>query len=71
MKTNLSRMRAEIGADYISILYDDGDEIAHWIEDEWIEDPSVTLAIARAIVLAYTRPDQLLAIVHGLKEHTS
>ncbi len=44
----------EIGDDYITV-YDDHGEIVHWVEDEWIDDPSVTISIANAITLYYTR----------------
>jgi hypothetical protein len=39
-------------------------EIVHWIEDEWIEDPSVTTAIANAINIYYTEgPDAVRKLI--------
>lgn len=35
-------------------------EVVHWVEDEWIEDPTILPAIANAIHLAHTHPDKLM-----------
>lgn len=35
-------------------------EVVHWVEDEWIEDPTILPAIANAIHLAHTAPDKLI-----------
>ncbi len=51
--------RVEITEDTIGI-YDGVVELVHWIESEWIEDPSVVISICNAIVLAYDDPGDLL-----------
>lgn len=43
----------EIGEDHVTISDAQG-EIVHWVEDEWIEDSAVTLAIANAIHIYHT-----------------
>ena len=45
----------EITEDSVTIRNEQGKEIVHWIEDEWKEDPSVTLAIANAITMFYNQ----------------
>ena len=52
-------MRVEFGEDYIGV-YEGEEEIVYWTEQEWIEDSeTVTPAIANAIHLAHTDPDEL------------
>jgi len=55
-------MRIEIEQDHITIFNNQGYEVVHWIEDEWIEDPTIILAIANAIKMAYTKPGELIEI---------
>lgn len=60
-------MEASIGEDYVAVhQYEEVDgetheeEIVYWCKDEWLEDPeSVVPAIANAIHLAYTEPEEL------------
>jgi len=40
----------------------DNIEVVHWVEDEWIEDPTIVPAIVNAIHLAHTNPDELIHI---------
>lgn len=66
-------MKVEIGDDYIGV-YDihsnndgpyDAQEIVYWHQDEWLEDPeSVVPAIANAIRLAYTDPQELKRLLN-------
>lgn len=37
----------------VTIIHDN-EEIAHWISDEWEEDPDIVPSISNAIKLAYT-----------------
>ena len=48
--------------DTISVHTFDGLEVVHWVEDEWLEDPSITPAIANAIHLAHAKPHTLLRL---------
>lgn len=59
----------EIGEDYVTIFDSYGNELLHWIEDEWTEDPSVTLAIAQAIHTYHTKgEDAIKSIISKGKE---
>lgn len=42
-----------IGQDYIAI-YDQGEEIAYWTEEEWLNEPKLAINLANAIRLYYT-----------------
>lgn len=53
-----SRFTAVVGQNEITIRYD-GREVLYWTMDEWIEDPSVALAAAEAIRMAYAQPGAL------------
>jgi hypothetical protein len=44
----------------VTILFD-GNEVLYWTQEEWIEDPSVVIAIINAVTQAYTAPDKLFA----------
>ena len=69
-------MKVTIGDDYIEILEDkvtneyyegqiEETEIVYWHKDEWLEDPeSVVPAIANAIHLAYTNPQELKRLLN-------
>jgi hypothetical protein len=48
--------------DEITILLQSGIEVVHWVEDEWLDDPSITPAIANAIHLAHTEPNKLITM---------
>lgn len=43
-----------IGPDYVTI-FDQGEEIAHWIEDEWMQEPELATTIANAIRMYYVK----------------
>ena len=53
-------LMTKICVDEIIISREDGTEVAKWIRDEWEEDPSLTPAIALAVLLAYTDPEKLI-----------
>lgn len=53
-----SRFSAVIGEQDIMILYD-GTEVMYWEMNEWVEDPTVALAAANAVRMAYEEPDKL------------
>ena len=42
----------EFGKSFVTIFDDDGQEVVTWVEDEWIEDPSIIPAIKNAVRLA-------------------
>ena len=46
----------------ISVHTIGGVEVCHWVEDEWLEDPTITPAIVNAVHLAHTEPDLLLRL---------
>jgi hypothetical protein len=48
-----------IGTDYIAI-YDQGEELVRWVEDEWLEEPRLAINLANAINLYYTRGPQYI-----------
>lgn len=52
----------DIGQDYVTISDKHG-EIVHWVEDEWIEDPSVTISIASAIQIYYQQGSKELRAI--------
>ena len=56
----------DICTEEITISMRDGTEVVHWVEDEWIEDPTIVPAIANAIHLAHTAPYKSLVLN---KEH--
>lgn len=49
-----------IDAQEITINDRKGNEIVKWVDDEWIEDPSVTVSIANAINIIYTEGEDTL-----------
>jgi len=55
-------LTVEIYPEEITISTADGLEVVHWVEDEWQEDPTIVPAIANAIHLAHTEPDELIRI---------
>ena len=63
----------DIGNDYVRIFrWKQGAriEVVGWTEQEWIEDPEVVKSIFKAISLANTKPDTLVALLRddwGLK----
>jgi hypothetical protein len=48
-----------IGPDYIAI-YDKGEELVRWVEDEWLEEPALAINLANAIHLYYTRGPEFI-----------
>ena len=55
-------LTVEIYPEEITISLEDGTEVVHWVEDEWLEDPTIVPAIANAIHLAHTAPDDLIVL---------
>lgn len=53
-----------IGEDHVTISDAQG-EIVHWVEDEWMDDPTVTLAIANAINIYHTTGPMILRAMIG------
>lgn len=47
------RVRIELGEDHVTIYHHD-EEVVHWLQDEWEEDPSIVPSIANAVMLACT-----------------
>jgi len=68
METAKSRYTVEFSEDSIAILYDH-DEVLYWIEDEWIEDPTIVLSIANVIYLSQRNPQALekLDVFHKIQ----
>ena len=61
-KENKTKLVVDISADGVYIDQEDGTEVVCWTEDEWMEDPSVTICIASAVHMAHTEPDELIRI---------
>jgi hypothetical protein len=55
-------LTVEIEADYVAIYLPNGAEIVRWVDDEWLEDPSLTITIANAVKLAYTDPEYVIKV---------
>lgn len=53
-----------IGPDYLGI-YDNLGEVGYWIEDEWIEEPQLTLNLANAVRLYYTKGPAFIREILG------
>lgn len=53
-------MAIRIDPDMVIICDDNDEEIVAWTENEWIEDPTVTIAIANAIHMFYTEGPEYL-----------
>lgn len=49
-----------IAEDAVYIYDESGTEIVSWIEDEWITEPIVVLAILNAVVIRLTQGSQAL-----------
>ena len=64
-EVNASRNgHVDVFEDSVHIYDEHGEEIVMWLEDEWIEDPSVTISIANAIRVFYVDgPDALKSII--------
>lgn len=52
--------------DTVTIITDDGYEVAHWTEDEWVEDPSLVPNIAFAVSLIERDPRGLIDRLYGV-----
>jgi hypothetical protein len=55
-------LKVEILDEEITVFLEDGREVVHWTEDEWLEDPSITPNIANAVHLDYSNPEYLIEI---------
>jgi hypothetical protein len=53
-----------IGPDYIAI-YDQGEEIAYWHEDEWLQEPELAINLANAVRMYYTKGPALMRELLG------
>jgi hypothetical protein len=54
----------ELAEDSIHIHDEHGKEVVMWIQDEWIDDPSVVLSIANAICIFYEKgPDAIKELI--------
>jgi hypothetical protein len=60
----------EIGSDSVTISDKHG-EIAHWIEDEWIQDTGLVLIIANAVNIYYTKGAVYLRALLGKEIHVN
>jgi hypothetical protein len=57
----ISKLEVEILPEEITISIAQSNlEVVKWVEDEWIEDPTIVPAIANAILMAKTTPDLLI-----------
>lgn len=55
----------EFGLDHIT-LFDGDQELVHWTQDEWEEDPSLVLSIVNATRILYEKgPEALLELCEG------
>ena len=50
------KLTVEVYQDYVTISLPNGIEVAHWVESEWLEDPTLATTIAVAINMAHTNP---------------
>jgi hypothetical protein len=65
MENLMSLIEVDIIPEEITISYkgtQDDLEIVKWVQDEWIEDPTIITAIANAIHMAHTDPAKLMKI---------
>lgn len=44
----------------VTIVTDEGTEVAHWTADEWEENPALAPTIANAVRLAHVDPGELI-----------
>lgn len=55
----------EMTEDALHIYDENGEEIVCWVEDEWIEDPTVALSMANAVHIFHTQgPEYLKTILN-------
>ena len=56
------KLTVEIDNTEITIYDEQGYEVVHWVDTEWMEDPSIVPAIANAIRMAFEEPERLIKI---------
>jgi len=61
------KLHAKIEPDTIRIYDEHQNEIVGWHEDEWKEDPFVTMSIANAIKMAYEEPELLISTLEKVR----
>ncbi len=54
-----SRFTVRTGEGFVAIDYD-GKEVLYWDQAEWVEDPTVTIAIVNAVNEALAHPHKLV-----------
>lgn len=57
--------RVEIDTDYIRIYDSDGEEIVGWVEDEWLEEPTLVVGIATVIDILHTEGEDAVKSMIG------
>ena len=63
IEEHYNQARVEIEDDYVAI-FDCNGEIVRWIDDEWMDDPTIIPSIATAIALSLTKgPEELRNIL--------
>lgn len=62
------KITVSVTEDTVTIFKGD-EELVHWVEDEWLEDPSITISIANAIHLAYVNPEYLIEKLNRKEEN--
>ena len=64
--TEVMSRRPKLIIDYceeeVTISLEDGREVVHWVEDEWIEDPGLISVICNAVMMANVHPEKLIKI---------
>lgn len=55
---NISRFSVQTTQSDVTISYDN-QPVLHWTQEEWEEDPTVTISIINAVIQAYAEPEKL------------
>ena len=56
------KLTIEIDELHVTVYDEEGYEVVHWVDVEWMEDPSIVPAIANAIRMASEEPERLIKI---------
>ena len=63
IKKKKMKLKVEVGRTHVTICNEEGYEVVHWVDTEWMEDPELVVpAIANAIRMAYVNPEILVAM---------
>lgn len=54
------QLGVEVCLEEVTVFLPDGRRVAHWVNTEWEEDPSIVPAIIHAVIMAYEDPETLI-----------